>query len=79
MNSRLDAEGAAAMVSDIKRRQIRPNFANAGSIRNALDRARRRQTRRRFDSFWGVVDREALETVKAEDIRASRVFSEDAP
>jgi hypothetical protein len=79
MNYRLDDEGAAAMMDYIKRRQTRPNFANARSIRNALDRARLRQARRLFDGCSGVVDREALETIKAEDIRASRVFSEDAP
>ncbi|WP_293899277.1 CbbX protein [Phenylobacterium sp.] len=76
MNYRFDAEGAVAMLDYIKRRQARPNFANARSIRNALDRARLRQARRLCDGWSAVVDREALETIRAEDIRASRVFTD---
>jgi probable Rubsico expression protein CbbX len=77
MNYRFDGAGAAAMRDYIERRQARPNFANARSIRNALDRARLRQARRLFDGETGVVDRQTLETITAEDIRASRVFSDD--
>jgi probable Rubsico expression protein CbbX len=76
MNYRFDDEAAVAMLEYIQRRQTRPNFANARSIRNALDRARLRQARRLCDGWSGVVDREALETIQAADIRASRVFSD---
>jgi probable Rubsico expression protein CbbX len=58
-------------------RRQRPNFANARSLRNALDRARLRQARRLLD--LGQVDARMLTTIEAEDIRASRVFTEPAP
>jgi len=77
MNYRLDAEAAEAMREYIERRKTQPNFANARSIRNALDRARLRQAGRLCAGWSGVVDREALETIRAVDIRASRVFSDD--
>jgi len=53
-------------------RRKRPNFANARSLRNALDRARLRQARRLLEV--GQVDARMLTTLEAEDIRASRVF-----
>jgi len=53
-------------------RRTQPNFANARSLRNALDRARLRQARRLLEA--GKVDRTMLTTLEAEDIRASRVF-----
>ena len=77
MNYRLDAEAADAMRDYIERRRLRPHFSNARSIRNALDRARLRQARRICAGWNGVVDREALETIRAVDIRASRVFTDD--
>jgi probable Rubsico expression protein CbbX len=77
MHYRLDDEAAVAMRAYIERRQSRPNFANARSIRNALDRARLRQAGRLCADWSGVVDREALETLQAVDILASRVFSDD--
>jgi hypothetical protein len=51
-----------------------PNFANARSVRNALDRARLRQASRLFadqDREFTVDD---LSTIAESDIRASRVF-----
>ncbi len=54
----------------LRRRQ--PNFANARSLRNALDRARLRQARRLIEA--GEVDARTLTTLEAADIRASRVF-----
>jgi hypothetical protein len=77
MNYRLDAEAEDAMRDYIERRRLRPHFSNARSIRNALDRARLRQARRICAGWNGVVDREALETIRAVDIRASRVFTDD--
>ena len=53
-----------------------PHFANARSIRNALDRARLRQASRLFAGAKATVTRDALQTITAGDIRASRLFSE---
>ena len=58
----------------VARRRARPHFANARSIRNALDRARLRQAVRLFDDDGGRVSAEQLSTIEPEDIRASRVF-----
>jgi probable Rubsico expression protein CbbX len=62
----------------IVRRMARPQFANARSIRNALDRARFRQASRIFDSMsGGRIGKDELMTISVEDIRASRVFRDD--
>jgi probable Rubsico expression protein CbbX len=71
----LDAGARAAMTEYISLRRRQPHFANARSIRNALDRARLRQANRLFETARGPVDRAALSTITAADIRASRVFS----
>ncbi|WP_225027202.1 CbbX protein [Xinfangfangia pollutisoli] len=72
-NYRFTPAAKAAMAAYIAARSVQPHFANARSIRNALDRARLRQANRLF-SASGPVDAEALSTIEAEDIRASRVF-----
>jgi probable Rubsico expression protein CbbX len=59
----------------IAHRMRQPYFANARSIRNALDRARLRQAMRLFESGTRQLDADDLMTIKAEEIRASRVFS----
>ncbi|MGC2075059.1 MAG: CbbX protein [Xanthobacteraceae bacterium] len=71
---RLSPAARDAMVDYIARRREQPNFANARSIRNALDRARLRQAMR-LCAGNGVASREVLQTIEAEDIRASRVFA----
>jgi probable Rubsico expression protein CbbX len=76
MNYRFDEAGAAAMEEYIARRMQQPRFANARSIRNAIDRARLRMANRLFARSDTRLDRPALETITAEDIRASRVFSQ---
>jgi probable Rubsico expression protein CbbX len=76
MNYRFDDAGAAAMEDYIARRMQQPRFANARSIRNAIDRARLRMANRLFAQRDTPLDRRALETITAEDIRASRVFSQ---
>ena len=73
-NYRLDEEAEAAMRDYISRRRQQPHFANARSIRNALDRARLRQANRLFETASGPLDADELSTIRAEDIRASRVF-----
>jgi probable Rubsico expression protein CbbX len=58
----------------VQRMQL-PHFANARSIRNALDRARLRQANRLFERRDQTLTREDLITIAEPDIRASRVFS----
>ena len=53
-----------------------PRFSNARSIRNGIDRARLRQANRLFAGRDQPLDRVALETITAEDIRVSRVFTQ---
>ena len=70
------SEEADAMFQDyIARRRIQPHFANARSIRNALDRARLRQASRLFAARGSVLARDDLVTIDAADIRSSRVFA----
>ena len=72
---RFDAPGTEAMRDYIAARRLLPHFANARSIRNALDRARLRQANRLFEAASGPLDAEALSTIRAIDITASRVFA----
>tara|TARA_Y100001968_G_C19412762_1_gene747259 strand:+ start:492 stop:1382 length:891 start_codon:yes stop_codon:yes gene_type:complete len=58
----------------ILRREL-PFFANARSVRNAIDRARLRQANRLFAQMNKSLTRQELITIEASDIRASRVFS----
>jgi hypothetical protein len=51
-----------------------PFFANARSIRNAIDRARMRQANRLFNSMGSRLSKVDLMTIEAQDITASRVF-----
>jgi probable Rubsico expression protein CbbX len=74
MGYRLDAEAGTSLADYIALRRAQPHFANARSIRNALDRARLRQANRLFAQD-APVTREALSTIAAADIRASRVFT----
>ncbi len=52
-----------------------PHFANARSVRNALDRMRLRQASRLFADRDRVLSHDDLTTIEPSDIRASRVFS----
>jgi len=71
----LSDDAAAALREYIALRRTQPRFSNARSIRNALDRARLRQANRLFEGRDQPLSPEALSTIEAEDIRASRVFS----
>jgi probable Rubsico expression protein CbbX len=75
-NYRFSAEGEKAFSQYIDKRMKLEHFANARSIRNALDRARLRQANRLFASSGKKLTKLDLITIEAEDIRASRVFSE---
>ncbi|MCW5610299.1 MAG: CbbX protein [Rubrivivax sp.] len=67
--------GTDAVMRDyLERRIVQPHFANARSVRNALDRARLRQASRLFAERDRVLSAEDLSTITAADLRASRVF-----
>jgi len=78
MHYALDDKAEKAMSEYISLRKQQPHFANARSVRNALDRARLRQANRVFKlamSSQSTVGPEDLSVISEEDIRASRVFS----
>jgi probable Rubsico expression protein CbbX len=75
MQYRLSDGGLQALREYIPLRMQQPHFANARSIRNALDRARLRQANRLFAQARSEITREELMTIEGEDLRASRVFS----
>ncbi len=69
------ADDAQEVFADyIRRRRQLPFFANARSIRNALDRLRLRQANRLFSRMDQPLSRDDLITIEAADIQASRVF-----
>jgi probable Rubsico expression protein CbbX len=72
---RLSPDAETAFREYVERRIERPRFANARSIRNAVDRARLRQAGRLFD-LDRVLTRDDLVTIEADDIRRSSVFAE---
>jgi len=76
MQYRLTDAAARALREYIALRRTQPHFANARSIRNALDRARLRQAKRLFENRGAPLTREALMTIDVDEIRASRVFAE---
>ena len=72
---RFSEEASVAFAEYIKRRMQLPFFANARSIRNAIDRARMRQANRLFTRMGSALTRIDLMTIEADDITISRVFS----
>ena len=75
-NYRFSEEALAALAEYVQRRMQLPFFANARSIRNAIDRARMRQANRLFNRMTsGSLTKLDLMTIEAEDITASRVFT----
>ena len=67
-----------AMKEYIKLRMRQPHFANARSIRNAIDRARLRQANRLFEEPGrSRLTREDLMTIEPDDILQSRIFQEE--
>jgi probable Rubsico expression protein CbbX len=75
MQYRLSPSGVAALRDYIPLRMKQAHFANARSIRNALDRARLRQANRLFALANQQLTRDELMTIEGEDLRASRVFA----
>jgi probable Rubsico expression protein CbbX len=78
LNYRLSDGARRAMMDYIPMRRGQPLFANARSIRNALDRARLRQANRLFTEGDATLTLERLTTIEESDIRASRVFQQPA-
>ncbi len=74
-NYHLAPEAREALTDYIAKRREQPHFANARSIRNALDRSRLRQANRIFASSTGPLSAKELSEISAEDILASRVFN----
>ena len=72
---RLTAESEKVLLDYIKLRMTEPHFANARSVRNAIDRARMRQANRMFAAGDRVLTKSDLVTIQAEDILRSRLFS----
>ena len=72
----LTPEAEIAFTQYIEKRKQRPLFANARSIKNALDRARMRQANRIFDSRGQVLTKKELVNLEAQDILQSTVFND---
>ncbi len=79
MQYRFSPAADAAFRDYLDRRRLQRHFANARSVRNALDRARLRQASRLFAARGGTLTRDDLLTLDAADILASRVFATGAP
>jgi len=73
MGYAFDDAARAAFERYLGLRMAQPHFANARSVRNALDRMRLRHASRVFENL-AQADRAALSTLAADDILASRVF-----
>jgi hypothetical protein len=74
MNYRFGHAAREAFGEYLTLRIAQPHFANARSVRNALDRMRLRQASRLFAQPDRALTREDLTTIEPPDIRASRVF-----
>jgi probable Rubsico expression protein CbbX len=72
----LTPEAEVAFTQYIDRRRQKPLFANARSIKNALDRARMRQANRIFESRGKVLTKKELVNLEAQDILQSTVFKD---
>jgi len=73
---RFTPEAESVLLDYIRLRQTQPQFANARSIRNAIDRARMRQANRMFNAGSRALTKADLVTIEAEDFLRSRVFAE---
>ena len=72
----LTPQAEIAFTQYIDRRRKKPLFANARSIKNALDRARMRQANRIFESRGQVLTKKELVNLEAQDILQSTVFND---
>jgi probable Rubsico expression protein CbbX len=72
----LTPQAEVALAEYIRKRKEKPLFANARSVKNALDRARMRQANRIFDSRGQVLTKKELVNLEAQDILQSTVFND---
>nr|YP_010338654.1 putative rubisco expression protein [Glaucosphaera vacuolata]UNJ18604.1 putative rubisco expression protein [Glaucosphaera vacuolata] len=72
----LSSEANQVLLDYIERRMKQPLFANARSVRNAIDRARMRQANRIFTQAGKILTKADLVRIEAEDILKSRLFTE---
>jgi hypothetical protein len=77
MQYRFDAEATLVFSEYLQRRMQQPHFANARSVRNALDRARLRHASRLLQDPHATISDAMLTNITASDLLASRVFSEE--
>ena len=76
---RFSPDAEVAFADYLELRMARPRFANARSVRNALERIRLRQANR-LVAEGGSLGRDDLMTLTEADVRMSRVFApEQAP
>jgi probable Rubsico expression protein CbbX len=68
-------EAEIAFLDYIKKRKEQPLFANARSVKNALDRARMRHANRIFENGSQMLTKADLVNITVEDIKQSRVFT----
>lgn len=73
---KLSPSAITALKEYIPLRMKQEHFANARSMRNAIDRAKLRQANRLFEKRSTKLTRADLMTIEAEDIRQSRIFAE---
>ena len=71
----LTPQAEDALGQYIQKRKEKPLFANARSVKNALDRARMRQANRIFDSRGQVLTKKELVNLEADDILQSSIFN----
>ncbi len=72
----LTPDAEVALESYIRKRKERPLFANARSVKNALDRARMRQANRIFDSRGQILTKKELVNLEGADILQSTIFND---
>ena len=75
LNYGFSPEAERAFHEYISLRLKQPQFANARSVRNAIDRARLRQATRLFEK-GGNINAHDLRLIEESDIRKSRVFQQ---
>jgi probable Rubsico expression protein CbbX len=77
-NYRFDPDARRAFTEYLAIRRTRPHFANARSVRNALDRIRLRQALRLFEARGTALSPDDLMTIRETEVRASRLFDDEA-
>jgi hypothetical protein len=72
---RLSPAARDAFARYLEARMRQPHFANARSVRNALDRARLRHAVRLFETPDRKLTADDLSTIEPQEILASRVLA----